>query len=167
MMPGDTLKKCHELLKPGGYISISTWAYLPWYSHVARSVELLPESERPTMPSESEVRNILYKNRPYDDPDYISTILKEAGFTDVSVTSRETLASGGTPIHFCDVMYLPLKMISGFWVKDQSAKGDEEKEKLVRAVQEKLLGLLEEEFGKGGATKMTFKAIMGSGRKAQ
>lgn len=166
-MPNDVLKKCYELLKPGGRISISTWAYLPWYSYVVRAVELLPEHERPTMPSEIEVESAIFMKRPLNDPAYISKILTEAGFTDVSVTSREQLAEGGTPEKFIDIMHMPLKMISGHWVKDQSPQGDEKKERLVKAAQGKLLGLVEEDFGKGGITKMTFKAVMGSGRKAE
>ena len=143
------------MLKSGGFIGLTTWATLPWYSYVAKAIEGVGK----TAPSEDEVKDILYKGEKWGDVSFVQSSLSGAGFNDVEVGIEEHTVSAGTPEQFVEAIQGPLKLLAG----GRGFSGSEaDKEKIVAGLSQKLLAVVQAE---GGEVKLQFKGIVATARK--
>lgn len=110
------------------------------------------------MPSEREVENIVFQNRPWQDPSYCQSQLEEAGLADVKLTVEEIKVDCGTPAQLTDTMTMPLRMVGSFWEEGR-------REELVTALRREFENSMAGEVGKEGTTHMNFKAIVATGWK--
>lgn len=112
VMPG-VLPKLHALLKPGGYIGITTWAELLWTDLLARCIAQM--KEKPYSPSSAELEQKLYQGHDWSNINYVASQLRDAGFTKVDTLRHKLEAPCMTPKLFVETMRFPLQVVSMFW----------------------------------------------------
>ena len=156
-LPTTTLRSLHSILKPGGFIGVTTWSYYAWYPYVVRAINSLPDP--PPVPTEQECHAMISQNRPWEDPNYVLKSMEEAGYLEVEVIQEDHLCEAGNSDQFVDAMYMPLQMVGSRWEEGK-------RKELVKDVQMALKSQIEKEFGVGNPVKMEFKAIIGMARKA-
>jgi hypothetical protein len=157
MLPDDTLSILHSLLKPDGFIGITSWTHFPWYSLVERAILQLPNP--PPCPPVTEIERIVNKGQAWNTPSFVQKVLESAGFRDVAVIVEKIDAQTGTPAQFTETMFMPLQLFGAFWPET-------EREELIKATSQSLKKIAEDQFGVEGPVKLTFEAIVGTGRKA-
>jgi hypothetical protein len=157
MLPSTFLPTMHTLLKPSGFIGITTWAFLPWMPLFDQAISRLPEP-RPHCPSKDEIEAKIYQGRAWSKASYVSQQLTEAGFENVQTHEEGREVEIGTPEQFMEPMGLPLGMISTWWP-------EEDRMKLLGVVKKEMLEVVRE-IAEGGVVRMKFVAIMGTGWKA-
>lgn len=157
VMPNGTVQKCHDATKPGGFIGISVWKRLPWYSMVSRAIERLP-SPPSYIPTEADIMSMVFAKRPWQDPAYLRKELEDAGFEEVDIIVEDREVETGTAEQFTYTMDKVLGMVGMFWPEDGRAE-------LVNGVKRELLTVAKEEIGEGGSVKMKFEGIVGTGLK--
>ncbi|KAK7186710.1 hypothetical protein DPSP01_001063 [Paraphaeosphaeria sporulosa] len=156
-LPLGALSNLFELLQPGGYIGMTTWAALNWYGHVQRAVNNM--ANPPFFPPFEEVRAMLQHNNAWHEPSFVKQQLENAGFQNVDIVVEKRTVAVGTPEHFCESMKLPLKMFAGQW---EESKRDQ----ISKEVMEELKKvMLEVAGGEEGECYMTMEGIVGSGWK--
>jgi hypothetical protein len=109
----DVLPQLYALLRPGGFIAVTTWAYMPWQPLLHRSISLM--SNPPYSPSYDELEDKMFAGHKWGQPSYLSSKLSEAGFSGVDVVKEKRTAQVGTPEVFMETMQFPLRMVMGFW----------------------------------------------------
>ncbi|KAF2465357.1 S-adenosyl-L-methionine-dependent methyltransferase [Lindgomyces ingoldianus] len=160
IMPLSTLTQCHSFLRPGGFMGLTTWAYLPWYPLVVRAINSLPSP--PHCPSETEVEKQVYTSGEWQNPSFVKRTLADSGFVDVDVVQEKRKVNCGTAQDFCETMFMPLKLMSGFWAQE-----GEEREKMLQSVTKELESCIVQDVGEGGHIIMEFEAIIATGRKRE
>ncbi|KAJ4296188.1 hypothetical protein N0V90_006232 [Kalmusia sp. IMI 367209] len=103
-LPPGTLESCVALLRPGGHIGISSWAYFPGWDIVRRAAARLPEP--PSVPSVEEIQRAITGGRDWHSPAYVSSELRDAGIESADVVVEKAKVDCGTPEQFCDTMVL-------------------------------------------------------------
>lgn len=156
-MPTETLNKCHDILKPGGFLAVSSWQNIAFLKVFARALATLPNA--PYCPTEADIQRTLYSGRPWSSPDYVAQTLKEAGFVDVEVKVEPNVADSGTPDQFMELAQMMLQQFSGFWPEA------EREESMKRASEALLKQVTEEAGGMDKHVYLTFNGIVGTGRK--
>lgn len=159
VLPPSTLSACHSLLRPGGFIAISTWVYFPWYPLISHATSQLPNP--PTIPTEAEVDSMIHAGHAWNTSEFVEQVLKDAGFTDVETVKGRRSIDCGTPQQFTDTMWMPLQLFAAGWDEGK-------KHQLVKDVTGELRKTAAEHAG--GEDKhffMDFEAIVGTGRKAE
>ncbi|KAF1955046.1 S-adenosyl-L-methionine-dependent methyltransferase [Byssothecium circinans] len=101
-LPPTTLTSCLALVRPGGAIAISSWAYLPWYPFVQRAVARMPSP--PSMPSFEELRRVMHGGRDWHSPGFVEKEMQDAGVQDVRVVTSKVRVDCGSPAQFCDTI---------------------------------------------------------------
>lgn len=157
MLPSTVLPTAHSLIKPGGFIGITTWSFLPWVPLLAQVINKLPEP-RPYCPSKDELEAKMFQGRAWNTPQYVTKVLEEAGFQNVQTQEEGRDVEVGTPEQFMEPMAMPLGMISTWWPEEKRAG-------LLEDVKKEMLGVVRE-MAVGGVATMKFVAIMGTGWKA-
>jgi hypothetical protein len=153
----NVLPQLYSLLKPGSFIAITTWAYMPWQPILHRSISLM--SSPPYSPSSADLENKLFAGHNWGDKAYLASRLQEAGFDKVDTVREKKTAEVGTPDLFMETMQFPLRMITTFW--------DEGKEQqLLEELNEVMLGEVQREAGDDGVVRMEFDANVGWGWKS-
>lgn len=109
----DILPKLHALLKPGGFIGVTTWAVLGWHPLLARSIARM--STPPYCPSSAELEAKMFAGRPWSDKAYVARRLSEAGFENVDVVREKRVGKCGTPKAFMETMEFPMRFVTGDW----------------------------------------------------
>ncbi|KAF1846081.1 S-adenosyl-L-methionine-dependent methyltransferase [Cucurbitaria berberidis CBS 394.84] len=112
VMP-DALPKLYELLKPGGFIGVTTLACLPWHSLLARSIARMADA--PYSPSSSDLEEKLFSGRPWGDHKYVVSQLREVGLHNVDAVREKKSAQVGTPKLFMESMSFVLQMVGAYW----------------------------------------------------
>ena len=156
-MPLSTLQTCHSLIRPGGFIAISTWKTLHWYEIVASAIAKLDDS--PPVPSYEDVVNKMHMGNRWEDPESVESHLRNAGFEDVETVVKSIRAVAGTTAGWAEAMMFPVKMIGSEWEAGR-------KEEWFKAIHEHLRAWAEGKFGVDGKVEMDFTGIVGTGRKA-
>lgn len=157
LMPNGTLKKCHDSIKPGGFIAVTGWQKLPWYPMFVRAAESLP-SPPPFIPTELNIMSMFCANRPWQDPEYTRKELEDAGFEKVNVVLEERDADTGTAEQLAFAMGKVFEMIGMLWPEDGRAE-------LVEGVKKGFLAAAKEDIGDRGSMTMKFEGIVGTGFK--
>lgn len=158
ILPSTAVPTCFSLLRPGGRIGISSWARFPWYNTVSRAISRLP-APQPVLPPYSAVESAIYQSKPWNRPEHVATVLRDAGFVDVEVVEEKHRVDCSTPAVFADTMSMPLNMIAGFWP-------EETRMETLKAVQEELRKVAAEDAGGEEETYyVEFEGIVGVGRK--
>jgi hypothetical protein len=112
IMP-NVLPSLFSLLRPGGFIAVTTWAYMPWQPLVHRSIELM--ANPPYSPSYEELEQNLFAGHKWGEKEYLAEKLSEAGFEKVETVKEARKGQVGTPKVFMETMQFPLRMVMGFW----------------------------------------------------
>jgi hypothetical protein len=120
----DVLPKLCELLKPGGYIGITTWAFLMWQPLLARCISMM--KDKPFNPSPSDIENKMFGGHNWAERSYVASQLSNAGLVRVDTMRHEVNAAVGTPKLFVETMQFPLKVITSFWDEDKREEWLEE-----------------------------------------
>ena len=102
-----------SLLKPGGFIGITTWSSLPWQSLLDTCIPKI--RGQPYLPSAAEVKNKMFSGRDWDKRDYVASQLEGAGFERVETDVAERRAQVGSPKMFMEGMQFPLMIVKTFW----------------------------------------------------
>ncbi|CAO2649701.1 Nn.00g009930.m01.CDS01 [Neocucurbitaria sp. VM-36] len=157
VMP-DVLPKLHALLKPGGFIGVTTWASLPWQPLLARSIEQM--EEKPYKPASAELVEKMSGGRPWGEKEYLAGQMREAGFERVDTVREKHMAHCGTPKVYMDVMQLPLKLVTMYWKEDKREKWLEELNGIM------LHEVIKEAGGEAEQVKMEFDGNVGWGWKS-
>lgn len=156
-LPLGTLSKLFNLLQPGGFVGLTTWATLSWYSHLERAVKNM--ANPPPLPPFAELRDSLQKNNAWHEPSFVKQQLEEAGFQDVDIVVEKKNVPCGTPQEFCESMRVPLTMLTGQW-------SENERQEILKDVLAELKKvMLEEAGGKEEQCYMAMEGIVGSGWK--
>jgi hypothetical protein len=157
VLPSTVLPTAYTLLKPSGFIGITTWSFLPWVPLLAKAIDRLPEP-RPYCPSKDEVEAKMYQGRAWNSPSYVAQQLTDAGFENVQTQKEERDVEIGTPEQFMEPMGLPLGMIATWWPEEDRAG-------LLEAVKREMLDVVKD-MAQGGVVSMKFSAVIGTGWKA-
>ncbi|KAF2795216.1 S-adenosyl-L-methionine-dependent methyltransferase [Melanomma pulvis-pyrius CBS 109.77] len=156
MLPPTALPTCLSLLRPEGFIGITTWSDLPWIPLVARAIARLP-TPRPYCPTAAEIETKIYNGRAWNTPAYVAAQLREAGFEKVQTQEEVRDVEVGTPEQFMLPMAMPLAMVSTWWA-------EAEREKVLGDVQREMLEVVREDVERGDG-RMRFSGILGMGWK--
>jgi len=119
VMPG-ALSKLYSLLKPGGFIGVTTWADLPWQPILARSVSQM--TEKPYCPTVADLENKMYQGRPWGDKSYLTSQLTDAGFQHVEAVREQKVIEGSIPKEYMATMQIPLGLVTMFWEEGKRQK---------------------------------------------
>lgn len=155
-LPTTTLKKTYDLLKPGGFIGMTTWAALPWFAWVQKAVSRLPNP--PSLISYEQIQSAFQQGNAWHEEAFVKKQLEEAGFKDVEVVYEKVRARGGTLDEFMEMMTMPMKVVSSFWEEG-------EREEILGRVMGELRKVVEEENFEDGVVTMNMEGLVGVGWK--
>lgn len=155
-LPIDTLPKLFSLLRPGGFIGITTWSAYGWYPFLEKTVERM--STRVVLPSLSEVKNVIHKGSPWDEAPFVKEQLEKAGFQSVEIVQKKEKIACGTPAQFCESMAMPLKMVAAYWEESK-------REEMLKEMTAELEKVMAEEVGEGEQCYMVMEGNVGVGWK--
>lgn len=156
-LPDTVLKTCFELLRPGGFVGVTTWAALPWWAFVERAVANM--SEPATLPSFDEVRGRMQRGNPWHESGFVKEQLEAVGFRDVEVVQKKNRTLCGTPEQWLETMTMPLNMIAMYWEEGK-------REQIVKDVKAEMRKIVVEEAGgEDGQMYMDMEGIVGVGWK--
>lgn len=156
-LPTTTLKKTYDLLKPGGFIGMTTWAALPWFAWVQKAVSRLPNP--PSLISYEQIQSAFQQGNAWHEEAFVKKQLEEAGFKDVEVVYEKVRARGGTLDEFMEMMTMPMKVVSSFWEEG-------EREEILGRVMGELRKVVEEEEDfEDGVVTMNMEGLVGVGWK--
>ncbi|KAH7355668.1 S-adenosyl-L-methionine-dependent methyltransferase [Pyrenochaeta sp. MPI-SDFR-AT-0127] len=153
----DVLPRLFDLLKPGGFIGVTTWAYLAWHPLLARSISRM--SSEVYSPSFSDLEDKMFAGRRWGDTAYLTSRLVEAGFTKVDTVREKHVAGCGTPKEFVETMSFPLRFVAMFWDEEKRNEWSAELSKLMLEEAIKTAGGEEEQV------RLEFDGIIGWGWK--
>ena len=157
MLPATVIPTAHTLLKPSGFIGITTWSFFPWVPILIQAIDRLPEP-KPYCPSKDEVQIKIYQGRAWNSSAYVAQQLTGAGFENVQTQEEERDVEVGTPEQFMEPMELPLGIVATWWPEEHRAG-------LLEVVKREMLEVVKE-MAKGGVVTIKFAAVMGTGWKA-
>ncbi|KAJ4351989.1 uncharacterized protein N0V89_007335 [Didymosphaeria variabile] len=157
-LPLGALEKLFDLLQPGGFIGLTTWASFGWYSYVERAVNNM--SNPPFLPTFSEIRDSLQKGNAWHEPAFVKQQLEETGLQDVELVVEKRNVECGTPAQFCESMMMPMTIVSGHW------KESNRQETLKEVMSELKKVMIEEAGGEEGMCYMQMEGIVGVGWKS-
>lgn len=145
------------LLKPGGFIGLTTWADLGWHPLLTRSIARL--SPAPYSPSVADLSAKMFAGRDWGNQTYVAAQLSAAGFENVDTLREKRMAVCGSPRQFMQTMQMVMKFVGMFWEEG-------ERERLVSEVS----GLMLEEAvkdagGEEGSVEIEFDGIVAWGWK--
>lgn len=116
VMPG-ALPKLYELLKPGGYIGITTWAELIWAEILPRCVSQM--KDKPYCPSPTETEQKIYIGQDWGKVEFVASQLSDAGLQRVETMRHQFEGAWMWPKLFVDTMQLPLQIVASYWQEDK------------------------------------------------
>jgi hypothetical protein len=152
------LPQLHALLRPGGFIGITTWSYVPWQPLLHRSINLMEDP--PYSPSYEELEAKMFSGHNWGSGAYVVQKLEEAQFAHVETVKEARAAQVGNPRVFMETMQFPLRMVMGFWE-------DLRREGLLEELNEVMLReVTKDAGGEEGVVKMEFVANVAWGWKS-
>lgn len=157
MLPPDTISQLAKKLASGGTLAVSTWAYLPWFSLLERTLEKVDGG--PSMPTEKQLWAMMTNGLAWEDKAFVRKQLEEAGLNKVEVVQRKENVDCGTPETFMTTFKFVLGMLSTQWPEEKRGKWVEE-------IADAMTAILTEDVG--GPDKhvfMEFEGIVGVGLK--
>jgi hypothetical protein len=159
VMPPSTTANLFKLLQPGGFLSVSSWAYMPWYGLLGRSLARM--ADPPRMPMPEEIILPLSKGLPWNDATFVRKQLEDAGCVDIDVVQLKRNVDCGTPTMFIETMAMIVKMVAMVWDEGK-------REQLIEEVSKAMLEQVTEEAGgEEGRVFMEFEPIIASGWKPE
>jgi hypothetical protein len=159
MMPASTTASLFDLLQPGGFLAISSWAYMCWHDIIARALARM--ADPPRLPSQDEILHAIAKGVPWNDAAFVRKQLEDAGCVDIDIVQQKQRIECGTVPDFMETMASMVQMISRFWDEDKRAQ-------LVEDVTKALLEeATEQAGGEDGSVYMDFEPIIASGWKRE
>ncbi|KAF1831385.1 S-adenosyl-L-methionine-dependent methyltransferase [Decorospora gaudefroyi] len=153
----DVLPQLFRLLRPGGFIAITTWVALGWYPYLQSSMSQLDSV--PYSPTHEEVLNMIYSGRPWGEQAYLSERLTEAGFEGVQTVGEKVAVRAGTPSAWMQNMEFPLKIMVGVFENWDREGWLEELSRVVMVEAVKAAG------GEDGQVPMDCDVLVAWGRK--
>jgi hypothetical protein len=157
MMPASTTASLFDLLQPGGFLAISSWAYMCWYDIIARALARM--ADPPRLPSQDEILHAIAKGVAWNDAAFMRKQLEDAGCVDIDVVQQKQRIECGTVPDFMETMASIVQMMTRFWDEDKRAQ-------LVEDVTKALLEeATEQAGGEEGSVYMDFEPIIASGWK--
>jgi hypothetical protein len=157
MMPPSTTASLVDLLQPGGFIAISSWAYMCWHDILGRSLARM--ADPPRLPSQKEILNAITKGAAWDDVAFVRKQLEDAGCVDVDVVQEKRMIQCGKVAEFMETMSMMLQLLTRFWNEDKDSQ-------LIENVRKALLEeAIEQAGGEEGHVYMEFEPIIASGWK--
>ena len=157
MLPPDTIKKLSQRLAKGGTLAVSTWAYLPWFPLLSRTLQKL--SDGPSMPTEKQLWAMMTNGQAWEDKAFVHKQLEEAGLSKVEVVQRKENVDCGTAETFMTTFKFVLGMLSTQWPEEKRGKWLEEIADTMTAI------LIEDVGGPDKHVFMEFEGIVGVGLK--
>lgn len=158
IMPPDTIKKLSQRLAKGGTLAVSTWAYLPWFLLLERTLGKIEDG--PSMPTEQQLWKMMTNGQAWEDAGFVRKQLEEAGLEKVEVVQRKENVDCGTPETSMITFKFVLGILSTQWPEEKRAKW-------LDGVADTMTAILVEDVG--GPDKhvfMEFEGIVGVGLKA-
>ncbi|USP76393.1 S-adenosyl-L-methionine-dependent methyltransferase [Curvularia clavata] len=156
-MPSHTLQRLNSLLRPNGFIAVTSWVIIPWYPVLARTISLM-SAPQPYLPSRKEVEDLFCKE--WASKSYMGQQLQEAGFPNQSVVTEKKTVRVGSPETFVTTMFFPIGFISKKWWEED---GREDKVQELNSVMKKVTA---ETAKEDGAVELEFEGIIGWGWKS-
>lgn len=158
VLPPQTLQRLQTLLRPGGYIAVTSWASVPWYSLFARSISLMSPPQ-PYCPSSQEVQDKFCGN--WGRESHFVQQLEEAGFQDVDTLKEKRRICCGTPDVWTTSMQFPLGVAVKTWWEE--GKKDAQLGELNGTMKE----MATENLAENGEVEMEFDGVVGWGWKSE
>jgi hypothetical protein len=157
MMPASTTASLFDVLQPGGFLAISSWAYMGWHDILARALARM--ADPPRLPSQDEILRAIAKGGAWNDVAFVRKQLEDAGCVDIDVVQQKQRIECGTVPEFVETMAGMVQMISRFWDENKRPQ-------LIEGVTKALLEeATEQAGGEEGSVYMDFEPIIASGRK--
>ena len=157
MMPPSTTASLVDLLQPGGFIAISSWAYMCWYDIFARSLARM--ADPPRLPSQKEIHNAITKGAAWDEVGFVKKQLQDAGCVDIEIVQEKRTLQCGKVSEFMETMSMMIQLMTRFWNVDKDSQ-------LIEGVKKALLEeATEQAGGEEMPVYMEFEPIVASGWK--
>lgn len=157
MLPPGTISQLAKILASGGTLAVSTWAYLPWFPLLGRTLERIEDG--PSMPAEQQLWKMVTNGQAWHDKGFVGKQLEEAGLEKVEVVQRKENVDCGTPETFMTTFKFVLGMLSTQWPEEKRAGWLERVSDTMTAI------LIEDVGGPDEHVFMEFEGIVGVGLK--
>jgi SAM-dependent methyltransferase len=119
VLPPGTIKLLGQKVAQGGTLAISTWARLPWFEVLEKTLERLEDG--PAMPTEEQIWKGMTNGQPWHDAGFVKEQLESAGLKKVEVVQRKENVDCGTPELFMTTMGFVLGLLSAQWPEEKRA----------------------------------------------
>ncbi|KAF4834331.1 Glandicoline B O-methyltransferase roqN [Colletotrichum tropicale] len=123
--PYTGLSELQRVLKPGGRIATSTWAYEGWVPATREAVAdlRLPGQKPVPWPQESHQLTRIWSPGAWEDEYFTCAMYNAAGFVDAEAKTVTKNITFETPEQFCAVLQgLELGVTERYWSKEQKEK---------------------------------------------
>lgn len=157
VMPPGTVKQLVARLVPGGTLAITTWAYLPWFSLLARTYAEMEDG--PIMPTEEELWQKMTNGQAWHKASFIKEQLEEAGLEKVEVVQWKENVDCGTPDLFMKTFGFVVTLLSTQWPEEKRGAWTKEVVDTMAAILVKDVGGVDQHLF------MEFEGIVGAGLK--
>lgn len=157
MLPPGTIGRLAEKVAPGGTVAVSTWAYLPWFGLLEKTLDRIEDG--PSKPTEEQLWKMMTNGQAWQDKEFVGKQLEKAGLAKVEVVQRKENVDCGTPETFMTMFKFVLGMLSTQWPEEKKAKWLEEVADTMTA------NLIEDVGGPDEHVFMEFEGIVGVGLK--
>ncbi|KAF3039778.1 hypothetical protein E8E12_008852 [Didymella heteroderae] len=157
VLPPGTVRQLAQRLAEGGTLALSTWAYLPWFRLLEKTLAKIEDG--PDRPTEDQLWKMMTNGQPWQDAKFVRQQLEEAGLQKVEIVQKKENVDCGTPEVFMTTFKFVLGMLSVQWSEEKRAKWLEEVGDTMTAI------LVEEVGGPDKHVFMEFEGIVGVGLK--
>lgn len=155
--PSSSIAQLAEKLASGGTLAVSTWACLPWFGLLEKTLGRIEDG--PGMPTEQQIWKMMTYEQAWQDKGFVEKQFKEAGLAKVEVVQRKENVDCGTPETFMTTFKFVLGMFSTQWPEEKRAKWLEEVADTMTAI------LIEDVGGPDEHVFMEFEGIVCVGLK--
>ena len=125
----DAVAALLALLKPGGFIGVTTWTGLAWQPILGRSIARMPDA--PYTPSWAEIEHKMFPGHDWSKKDYVAAHLSKAGVEKVQAVVERRTAMCGTPKVLMETLQMPLNLVKTFWEEERRAQWEKQVNELM------------------------------------
>lgn len=159
VLPVDTLGKLAKLVRPGGTLAVSSWAYLPWFPLLEEAYKGIQDG--PEMPTHEQLYAGMMNGQPWQDRAFVKGQLEEVGLQRVEVVQEVFNVDCGTPDNFMTAMGFVLGLLSHRWPEEKREVWSKEVSAGMRKV------VVEKVGGEDKHLFLDFEGIVGVGVKGE